>query len=251
MKKEFKLTYKITPIYEHFNENNVLKPYGYQHMFNYLANIHLKGTDQGVGVVILNQYAWVLVSFTIEIIKPITKIEEFIGRTWFSGNIGPYYRREYELKNDKDEIVAVASSFSVLLDMESRSVYRQKELPFKKLEEIKVFLTDAKTRYRENHNFLDVDRRKVYNSHLDNLGHVNNLRYTEFVYDVFDDYDVKNLLNINKFELYFHKEMKLNHEFSIEKAEQLNKSVFNINNLSSNEKAFSLVFYYTKGQKER
>lgn len=247
MKDETFKKYEIKPLFEHFNEKHILKPYGYQHMFNYLANIHLSDTDQGVGVIIENQYAWVLVSFTIEIKKPITEIKPFIGRTWFSGNVGPYYRREYEIKNQKDETIAVASSFSVLLDMKTRSVYRQKELPFEKLKEHQIYLTEAQTRFRLRLDYDLINTRKVYNSHLDSLGHVNNLRYAEYIYDAFSEEEVNNLKNINKMELYFHHEMKLNHEFTVERSKTLDNTIFSITNKSLNVKAFSIVFHYSEG----
>lgn len=250
MKNELEKVYKISPLFEHFNEKNILKPFGYQHMFNYVANTHLKDTNQGVGVVIDNRYAWVLVSFTMEIYQAVSELVSFNGRTWFTGNTGPYYRREYELKDDNGELVAVAASYSVLLDMETRTVYRQKELPFEKLTEININLLEAKTRFRENEEFDQIHGRKVYNSHLDNLGHVNNLRYTEYIYDAFTEEEVELLPFMNKYELYFHNEMKLNNEFSVEKHTSSNKMIFNINNKSLNEKAFSAVFHYNKGLNE-
>lgn len=245
MKKEQDKTYHIEPLFEHFNENHELKIMGYQHILNNLANNHLKNTNQGVGVVLFGRYAWVLVSMTFEIVKPITKIKTYIGKTWYGGKKGPFYRREYLMYDEDGDVFVKGSSHSILMDLTDRSVYRKKDLPFNELNEVNDYLVSSNARLKENFDFnILFEKRKVLNSHVDALGHVNNLRYSEFIYDEFNIEEVKKLKEIKRVELYFQNELQKNDEFIIKKAVDENRVIFEIFNTLSKQKAFSLILHY-------
>lgn len=244
MKEENKKTYLLEPLFEHFNENHYLKPMGYQHIINSLANEHLKGTNQGIGVVLAGKYVWVLVSMTYQIIKPITKVKAYKGKTWYSGRKGPFFRREYCLY-DEDEIIVKAASYSILMDIADRSIYREKQLLFNEYTENKEYLVNCEPRLKESFNFEIVNKeRKVLNSYLDPIGHVNNLRYPEFIYDVFTKGEIDNINQITKFELYFQKELQIDETFIIKKVIDSNRKIFEIFNTAKKEKAFSLILHY-------
>ena len=247
MKKEQDKTYHIEPLFEHFNENHELKIMGYQHILNNLANNHLKNTNQGVGVVLFGRYAWVLVSMTFEIVKPITKIKTYIGKTWYGGKKGPFYRREYLMYDEDGDVFVKGSSHSILMDLTDRSVYRKKDLPFNELNEVNDYLVSSNARLKENFDFnILFEKRKVLNSHVDALGHVNNLRYTEFIYDAWTNYEVENINKIKRFELYFENELRKNDKFEVRKGEEGGKVVYTIYNNTLDKKAFSLVYTLTK-----
>lgn len=53
-----------------------LKLYGYPKLYSNLAFEHLKETDQGVGVLIQDRYAWVLISMKLKINKPLLVHED-------------------------------------------------------------------------------------------------------------------------------------------------------------------------------
>lgn len=238
--------YFIEPLFAHFNEGHILKPYGYHHLFNVIANDHLKRTNQGVGVVLAEKYAWVLVSLTFEIIKPIVDLKDFLGKTWYAGRRGPFYRREYLIENEQGTIICQGASYSILMDLSNRTIFRKKELPFKTLKERKEYLIEAEPRFKKDYSYEELTRRKVLNSHLDPIGHVNNLRYHEYIYDVLTEEEVKNIDKIKKVELYFQKELKKNDNFSINKFIDGNISYYQINNETTNMKAFSLVLHFSK-----
>lgn len=243
MFKESEENYEIVPLFEHFNENSILKPYGYQYLFNCLATKHLKDTDQGIGVIIQEKYAWVVVSMAFEIIKPIKEDAPLKGTTWYAGSRGPFYRREYLIKDELD-VVVKGSTYSVLLDLENRSIYRKRTLPFEELPITEKHLLDLKTRLNIDVELDKHQKRVVYNSHLDLFGHVNNMRYTEYVYDSLNKEEINNLEKVYKVEMFFHKELQKNDEFVIKKANQNNKLFFQIDNVVTNQKAFSLILHY-------
>lgn len=247
MKDEKTKIYNIEPLFEHFNENHQLKPYGYQYLINSLANEHLKDTNQGVGTLLLGKYAWVLVSMSFEVLNEIKDKKKYYGKTWFSGRRGPYYRREFIFTDNNSNVYLKGASYSILMDLTDRSVYRQKQLPFKSFPEIKDYLIKFEPRLKETYDMPNNKLpRKVLNSYLDPIGHVNNLRYTEFVYDEFSNILLKNLNNIRRYDLYFQNELKLNDEFIVSENRENNKIIYEIYNTIINKKAFSLVFTLIK-----
>ena len=53
-----------------------------------------------------------------------------------------------------------------------------------------------------------MDQRKVYNSHMDSLGHVNNICYGKFAYDALSETECMNMHNLKRIDLYFRSELK-------------------------------------------
>ena len=79
------------------------------------------------------------------------------------------------------------------------------------------------------------------NSHIDNLGHTNHLRYVEFIYDALTDELINEAYTYNTMELFFQKEMLLNHKYSVNYAKKDDKLIFQIINLTTNEISFTLI----------
>lgn len=216
-----------------------LKLYGYPKLFSNLAFEHLKETEQGVGVLIQDRYAWVLISMKIKIIRPLLSQEDLIGTTWYAGQRGPYYRREFEVCNEFCHLQG--ASYSILMDMSDRKLYRSKELPFDPLQQKLIHLLSLNTSFKEEVELIDVANRQVLNSHLDVLGHTNHLRYLEFIYDAMTQEEIDEAKNFNTLELFFQKEMLLGDEFKVSKGKLDDKLVFIITNKTNNERSFTLV----------
>lgn len=227
----------------YFNINDFdkygLKLYAYPALLSQLGYEHLKNTDQGVGVLIKNKYAWVIISMKLRISQKISKPCDITGVTWYSGRKGPYFRREYEITNKNFQIIG--SSYSVLIDVITRKIYRNSILPFKIIDEKDKYLLTLEANYRDEVNSEMICSRKVLNSHIDVLGHVNHLKYVEFIYDSLTEEEINEVNSYNTLELFFHNEMLLGEEFSINKGQSNNKTIFTVINQTKNSKAFTLV----------
>lgn len=93
-----------------------------------------------------------------------------------------------------------------------------------------------------------MEERKVYNSHIDLLGHVNNSRYGEFAYDVFTDEERKDLSDYNRMEYYFQSELRRGETFSIHKGKEEGRMVIRGHNETRDCVSFEIVF--TKKKRE-
>ena len=236
--------YKIEPLTQDFNEYMKLKSYGYQTMLTRIGEMHLNETDQGIGHVIGGHYAWVLMSMTIDVIKPINSLDKRNGKTYYAGRKGPYYRREYIIEDDAGNSIVKASSFSILMDLNDRSIYRKRELPFSIFNAHEIHQTDANPQFRDHVTGEFITEGKVKNSHVDALGHVNNLRYHEFIYDALTPIEVKKLDHIKRIEVYYHKELMLGDTFQIYKDVKDDKIIFQIKQKEGNILSNTLVYTF-------
>lgn len=226
------------------NENGIMKPHAYQALFAQIAEKHLNKYHVNIDDTMKYGFAWALVSLVIEIDSPVKSCEPLYANTWHSQHKGPYFRRELEFKNASGETVFKGSTFSILLDYEKRSVYRKRELPFPLPDPEEFFTIEASPTMKTKLEFTKVDERRVYNSYIDCVGHVNNCRYAEFAYDAFTDDEKARLCDMKRMEIYFISELRPCDTFSILKAWDGDKMYVRGHNNMKNDTAFDIVLYF-------
>ena len=159
--------------------------------------------------------SWAFLSLTAEVLSPIEPGEVLTGRTWFSGRRGPLFRRELEYRHADGSRAAAFSCFSGLIDLSARKIIRDRtylerySLPAgEPLLEADSRMTPELDKYRE------ADRRKIYPSWLDGLGHVNNSRYGDMIFDTLSAAGSFDGL-LRRLELYFVGELHEGEEVSL------------------------------------
>lgn len=211
----------------HFNACFCLKPQSYQMLYCELVEKHLTLYNLNTDKTIENGVAWVILSLTIEVKKPLKKTGAVYARTWKSGLKGPYFMRDFSFEDAEGNVYFHGTSFSVLLNLETRRVCRDKSLPYFSLSSYDIHTTKGfptwKSAYGENFlllkDFQNTEEvRKVENSFIDMLGHVNNIRYGEFIYDAMDKEQIEAIGELSRMEIYFGSELKLGDRFAVTKA---------------------------------
>jgi acyl-ACP thioesterase len=245
MRSEKDYIYEVETEPSVLNENNILKPYAYQNLFAQIVEKHLKNINVNVDITRKFNLAWVLSSLAFELVKPVEGCARMYANTWYSQRRGPFFRRELVFRNENGEVMFHGSTFSILLDVEKRTIYRKKELPFLLGEPAKYFTIEAGPTFKTNFEFCKVCEREVLNSHIDCLGHVNNCRYGEFAYDAFNDKERQNLANLKRMDINFISELRNKDTFSILKACTGNKVfVRGYNNIKDNI-AFDIKYEFS------
>lgn len=228
----------------YLNDQNIMKPSAYQALFAGLAERHLAvfGADSNITM----QYglAWALISISIDVVFPIDHCMRLYAKTWFSGRKGPYFRRELVFYDEENNVRFQGSTFSVLLELSTRSIYRKKDLPFALTEPSEVFCIDAEPRFREELLFSKMEERKVYNSYIDNLGHVNNRHYGDFAFDVLTEEELAKMPNLSRMDFYFISELRNHDHFSLEKSNSENRIFVRGQNTMKEEVAFVVEFRF-------
>jgi Acyl-ACP thioesterase. len=244
MISEKECVYELEATVSFFNQHNQLKPYAYQILFEQMVERHLSDLNLNVDTTMKHGLAWALVSMSVEIIKPIYTGMMLYGSTWYSQHRGPYFRRELLFKDQSGDIVFQGSTYSVLLDIEKRSIFRKKQAPFTMHEPIEIFLLDASPNFKTDLTFESVTDRVVYPSYIDCLGHVNNCRYGEFAYDTFTDEEQENLKNLKRMDLYFLSELRCGDHFTMEKTYDVNQIILRGSNKTKDDVSFNTVMSF-------
>lgn len=232
------------------NPQGALKPQSYQALYCELAERHLAAHDAGSGQTMEYGVAWVLISLSVDVFRPAMPPGILEAKTWKSGRQGPYFMRDFIFYASDGEPCFRGTSYSVLLNLETRTISRDKRIPFFSLTADRAPLTLGrptwKQAYGHNGDFI-ADRlelrarRKVENSFLDLLGHVNNIRYGEFVYDAMTDPEAERLKSLVRMEVYFAAELRKRDLFSVSAAEEQDRLFFRGRKDESGETSFDMV----------
>lgn len=242
--EECKLVHELDVEVAYLNENQIMKPSSYQALFAQLAEKHLAIYSSGANVTMKHGLAWALISMSIEVVHPIDNCMKLHAYTWYSQRKGPYFRRELVFCNDKGDIMFQGSTFSILLDISTRGVFRKKELPFSLTIPHAEFCVDATPHFRRNYEYKPIETRKVYNSYIDSLGHVNNRHYGDFAFDALTDEEKIHMKDLKRMDYYFISEMRNNDKFTISKAAYENQIFLQGYNNTKGDISFDIVFNF-------
>jgi acyl-ACP thioesterase len=244
MNSEKDCVYELLSTASYLNQHNQFKPYAYQVLFEQMAERHLYQLNLNVDDTMKYGLAWALISMSVEVVNPIEKNMVLYGNTWYSQHRGPYFRRELLLKNGDGQVMFKGSTHSVLLDMEKRSVYRKKEVPFQMHEPTELFLVDASPSFKVDVDLKPVAERTVQASQIDCLGHVNNCRYGEFAYDTFTAAEQELLRDLKRMDINFLSELRAGDHFTMRKAYEGNRIFIQGHNNTKDDVSFNIVLEF-------
>ncbi len=200
---------------------------------------HLENVGLDVPFLMKNYgVSWVFLSFTAEIKSPILAGETLLIRTWHTERKSIYYRREIEMRHQDGSLAAVAATFSSILDMESRRICKNEEV----LERVNALgdgekLFEAESRLRlKPEELAPVMTQTVQPSWIDRLGHVNNLRYADFVTDALSEKQREKLGEVKRYEVCFSGELRQGEEVEIRLGEGESGEIFAAGIRSSDSK---------------
>ncbi|MBE5785205.1 MAG: hypothetical protein E7330_05335 [Clostridiales bacterium] len=223
MKNELLFTYPLYVDISMCSAEGTITPTGYQRMAVETIGKHLENIEidspciaTRLGVV------WVLLSMSIELKRPIRVGERLTMQTWHTDSKPPAYRRDFAIFDAAGERAAVGATFSSLIDVNTRRLSMDKNIlaGFDLAEGEKLLHADK--RFAEHHEYAAVEERFVRPSFIDGLGHVNNERYGEFVYDALTKEERSNIGSLKRMDVFFKAELTEGECFRMERAENGN-----------------------------
>lgn len=200
-----------------------LYPSAYQRFITDMVQEHLVNIGMGIPSLV-SQYgiSWVLLAMSIQIQRPFRITDSLHVRTWNTSRHLPVYRREFAVYDEEEHPVAVGTTFSSLLDLKARHICMRPEIHnMFHLPDGKEAL-EAVSRFQEEPCFIEVETRKVRPSWLDGLGHVNNSRYGDFVFDALSPEEQAAMGRLSRLDVWFQAELKQGMSFVMEKAAKEN-----------------------------
>ncbi|HML36419.1 MAG TPA: thioesterase [Bacillota bacterium] len=246
MEHEEDCVYELLVTASYLNQYNYLKPFGYQLLFEQMAERHLTQLDVNVDGTMRYGLAWVLISMSVEVVTPIEQSMTLFGSTWYSTHKGPYFRREMLFKDRDGQVMFKGSTHSVLLDLEKRTVFRKKETPFTITVPTEVVLLDSAPSFKMEADLKPVAERPVLASQIDCLGHVNNCRYGEFAYDTFTDGEQEGLKNLKRMDINFLSELRPGDRFTMKKAREENRIFIQGYNDTKGDVSFNITMNFDR-----
>ncbi|MDI9491858.1 MAG: thioesterase [Bacillota bacterium] len=250
LEKEQSILYPIQLDPSLLNPLGVLKPQAYQALYCELAERHLSAHDAGSDKTLDYGVAWVLISLSVDVFDPQVPPGTLQAMTWKSGRKGPYFMRDFTFRTKEGDLCFRGTSYSVLLHLDTRKICRDKRIPYFSLTADKEPLTRGHPTWRQAYG-QDVDtvaaalrpraHRNVENSFLDLLGHVNNVRYAEFVYDAMTQEEILRLQRLSRMEIYFAAELRQGDSFTVSAAEEKDRSFYRGTNDGNGDISFDMV----------
>ncbi len=181
-----------------------------------LTTAGLNADENEFGIRKLNEIncTWVLLRLSVEMNTFPQQYEKITVETWVE-NVGRASTvRNFKIRNDQHEIIGVATSIWAMINIESR---RAQDLSL--LNGITEKATGEKLNMLSPEKLLSIDNIpvdsfKVKYSHIDINGHVNSMRYVEWISDAVDLEIYKNL-KIKRFDINFLNEIYYGEEIRI------------------------------------
>jgi acyl-ACP thioesterase len=168
----------------------------------------LNADDNGFGIRNLNEIgcSWVLLRLAVEMYNYPEQYERITVETWIEDIGRASTTRNFCIRNEKDEIIGNACSNWAMIDMQTR---RAKDL--QSLEGIHEFATGIKGLIDKPIKLgavegREYDRFKVKYSDIDINGHVNSVRYIQWIGDCFS-LDCYRKYQMKRFEINYLNEM--------------------------------------------
>lgn len=192
---------------------NTLRELTNTSLLSYLEDmglIHSEMVGYGISNIDENKKSWVLISWKIKVINRPKYSDNLTVKTWSREIEKIYAYRDFEVFNQKQELVAIATSKWIYLDIENKkitkitdevvdaykiedkSVFEEKELP--KLLDPGIYLN--KIEYKITKNMIDINK------------HLHNIYYMDLAKEVLPD-EVSFSNEFNEFEVMYKHEIKL------------------------------------------
>lgn len=157
-------------------------------LFNILieaAWAHAQVMDWGYDSLKSNNLIWVLSRMYFQVEKYPAWQDQITLSTWSAGTDGIYAYREYVVKNEKGEVLLRASSAWLILDMETRKIFRLSEFRDTFPKRIDANACRNPKRIKPDVHPDGLNYSPVWFSELDINKHFNSVKYVERVLDDF------------------------------------------------------------------
>lgn len=157
-------------------------------MLKYLENIACRHSDEvgyGINTIEKTNVVWILLDWKFKVIERPTYGQTIKVRTWSRKMEKFYAYRDFEIYDEDENILAIATTKWILLGSDTRKIQRiPEELPSKYKEETgKQVFEDEIEKVHEPKNSKEALKIKVRRTDIDINNHVNNLNYLDLAYE--------------------------------------------------------------------
>ncbi|MDD2627661.1 MAG: thioesterase [Clostridia bacterium] len=173
-----------------------------------VAAIHSGISGYGINNVKTTRKAWVVLAWKVNIIRKPIWNEKITVKTWSSKIEKIYYYRNFEIKDEKGEVICTAESQWIMMDVDTKKIQRITEEYLDKFIVIESKVTISKT----NVKLTDKEKEKIIHEFVvarrdvDTNNHMNNIIYLDMALEGLDEKEVQ---DIKSFEICYKLESKI------------------------------------------
>lgn len=217
-------------------ENNKLTNKAILRMLQEIACLHSNTAGFGVNDSAVSGFAWLLLNWKLQVFSRPTWNTKLKINTWSSKHTLIAFYRDYEILDEDNNLVAIATSKWVLFDFNKNSIAKLTDEIESKYTHVDkhVFDNPMNEKLKEPDNSFFVAEYKACRRDIDTNHHVNNLNYLDFAYealpeDIFFNSDFKNV------EIMYKHEAKLGETLNLFYGKQDDSNIVTIKNSEDNK----------------
>ena len=176
-----------------------------------IGGIHSNIAGYGILDIQQTKLSWVLLDWKLKIIRRPKYSEKIKIKTWSKNAIKFYTYRDFEVYDENGQVIAIATSKWVLLDIDKGKIVKISDEVLNKYEpelEKSVFDISEIEKLQEPENYISEVEYTVKRSDIDVNHHMHNLNYLELANEVLPE-DVYNKQELNNVRINYKKEIKL------------------------------------------
>lgn len=199
----FKQNYRLRSAdFDRFLE---IKPSSVLDLFQSVAGLHAENLGVGFNAMVEKGYLWVILKVKYEIIRMPKMYENITALTWPKEPKRLDFMRNYQILDETGNVIIKGTSQWAVIDKETRKLTRATDV-YKNLDgfcEDEVFAEKIARVPDFEENTPELTVKSGY-CDFDSNGHVNNIRYADFVFNAIKP---EKPLDVKTFQLDFHKEI--------------------------------------------
>lgn len=190
------------------DHNNKLTIKSFMSFLEDIGGIHSDLVGYGLYDVAKIKLNWMIISWKIKFFKKPMYNETIKIVTWSKSIQRLYSYRDFEVYNTKGDLIAIASSKWVLINMETKSITSPDEKLIEAYQSEEDSVMDIKElgKLREPDNYTNVVENNITREMIDINNHVHNLSYLDIGYSALPDEVYYS--DFNEIEIMYKKEIK-------------------------------------------
>ena len=202
--RDFKITLTM------LGKNIYISNKGFLSILQDAAEMHSASIGCGVTDIDTTNYSWALLNWKFKIISRPKYGETVTIRTWSRYSTKLYSYRDFEVLNSDGEVVAIATSKWVLIDVAKRKIAKIEESLISKYlpEDKSVFGIVELDKLTEPEGSTNVIDYKIRKADIDVNNHVNNLNYIDIALEAFPE-DANVFNSCSEMEILYKHQIKL------------------------------------------
>lgn len=193
-------SYKTKVDISDVGENNKLSNKAILRLMQESAALHSASIGYGLNDTTNTHLAWIILNWKLQVFSRPNWNTNLVVNTWSKPIEKLYCYRDFEIYDNEDNLVAIASSKWILIDICKATISRPpKDMNFKyRSIDKSVFNSTLIEKLKEPINSKLAFEYSIQRRDVDTNHHVNNLFYLDFAYDtlpeeVFNNVDFKNV----------------------------------------------------------